>query len=118
MAAPAAMNAVVGDNLLITSAIAPASSTAFAAVDWINGKMLAGIMLDASFSGTLLYPFNSINGTTFNQVYDSTGATVSWTASASFCVKFDPPLLGYSNLQLYSNTAMVATSTISLLLVP
>lgn len=110
-------NAVSGATLITAPALISNGGTTSGAVP-INGRMIAGIDLGATLTGTALSIQNSVDGQTFRAAFDNTGAAISWTVAGGRYLKFDPPLLGYLTIKLVSGSAEGADRTLTVVMVP
>lgn len=72
-----------------------------------NGLALVGIQLPAALTGIALTFKGSVDGTTFQPIYDTTsGTALSYTVAAGHYVAVDPaPFQGLKALQIVSGSA-------------
>lgn len=114
---PGFSNAVAGAQLITALAFIANGGTTSGAVP-VNGKMIAGIDLGPTLTGTSLGILNAIDGLNYRAAYDNTGAAISWTVAGNRYLKFDPPLLGYVSIKLLSGSAEGADRTLGVVMVP
>lgn len=114
---PNVSNAVSGALLVTAQAFIANGGTTSGAVS-VNGKMITGIDLGPTLTGTALSISNSVDGTNYRAAYDSTGTAVSWTVAGARYLKFDPPLLGYISIKLISGSAEGADRTLTVVMAP
>lgn len=84
----------------------------------VDGKMITGIDLGATLTSTALGIQNSVDGTTYNTAYDTSGNAISWTVAGARYLKFDPPLLGYKNIKLVGGSSEGAARTLTVVMIP
>lgn len=83
----------------------------------LGGLRLFGIMTPGALTGTSLSFLVSVDGTTFNPLYDANGNLVSVSASAGRFIAFDPTLYAaVPYVQVVSNAAEAAARSITLVL--
>jgi YD repeat-containing protein len=107
----------VGSKLETATATITSGGTTSGAVD-VNGKIIVGIDLGATLTGTALSIQNAADGTNYRATYDTAGAAVSWTVAGNRFLKFDPPLLGYRSIKLVSGSAEGADRTLTVVMAP
>lgn len=78
---------------------------------------IIGIQMPAAFTGTSLSFQGSADGTTYQPIYDDTGALVTVTVVAGHAVGLDAkalPLASWANIKIVSNAAEGAARVLQL----
>lgn len=83
-----------------------------------NGRMVVGIDLGATLTGTTLGLKNAADGTNFRTAYGTDGNAVSWTVAGGRFLRFDPPLIGLNKIKLVSGSSEGADRTLTVVLAP
>jgi hypothetical protein len=105
----------VPKNLVLAAASIAISTTVSAAIP-CNGLSLVGIQLPAAFTGTALTFQSSVDGTTYQPVYNSAGA-VSYTVAQGHFIAIDPKdFYGIVYLKIVSGTSEAAARSFTALL--
>lgn len=103
---------------LVTAVATILNGNTVSTVVSVAGKMIAGIDLGATLTSVALGIKNSADGINFRDAYDNTGTKLSWTVAGARFLKFDPPLLGYNQIQLVGGSAEGADRTLTVVMVP
>jgi len=103
-------------TILLLTATIPASGTVSSAVAVNKGQKFIGIQMPTAFTGTAVTIKNSVDGTTFQTVYDPVaGADLSYKAAASKFVKIPLTDQGsYNSIQIVSNATEAAARKLTL----
>jgi YD repeat-containing protein len=111
------MGIVSGEKYHVQTATILNGATTSDAVN-VDSKIVTGIDLGATLTGTTLGFSHSVDGTTYRVAYDDSGSIIAWTVAGGRFLTFNPPLMGYKWIKLISGSSEGGDRTLQVVSAP